>query len=124
MPRGRPANGGSWASCPSNWGFDEFITDNTASGWYWETQYNKNGQILNLPEGTYGPDVIQNFTFDFLRRHKDQPFFFYYAMHLVHKPTVRTPDTVPARRTSTSSTTTTSATWTSSLGRWWPNWSG
>ena len=88
---------GKWrqlGELPSNWGFDEFITDNTASGWYWETRYNKNGQILNLPEGTYGPDVIQNFTFDFLRRHKDQPFFFYYAMHLVHKPTVRTPDTV------------------------------
>jgi arylsulfatase A len=78
---------------PSDWGFDEFLTDNTASGWYWETKFNKNGQVLNLPEGTYGPDVIQDFTFDFIRRHKDKPFFFYYAMHLVHKPTLRTPDT-------------------------------
>jgi arylsulfatase A-like enzyme len=78
---------------PSDWGFDEYLTDNTANGWYWETRYNKNGQVLKLPEGTYGPDVIQDFTFDFLRRHKDKPFFFYYAMHLVHKPTVRTPDT-------------------------------
>ncbi len=78
---------------PSDWGFDEYLTDNTAGGWYWETKYNKNGQVLNLPPGTYGPDVIQHFTFDFIRRHKDQPFFFYYAMHLVHKPTLRTPDT-------------------------------
>jgi arylsulfatase A len=89
---------GKWrqvGELPGDWGFDEFLTDNTASGWYWETQYNKNGQVLNLPEGTYGPDVIQDFTFDFIRRHKDKPFFFYYAMHLVHKPTLRTPDTSP-----------------------------
>ena len=89
---------GKWrqvGELPSDWGFDEFITDNTASGWYWETKYNKNGQVLDLPDGTYGPDVIQNFTFDFIQRHKDKPFFFYYAMHLVHKPTLRTPDTSP-----------------------------
>ena len=87
---------GKWrqlGDMPSDWGFDEYLTDNTASGWYWETKYNKNGKDLSLPEGTYGPDVIQNFTFDFIRRHKDKPFFFYYAMHLVHKPTLRTPDT-------------------------------
>ena len=81
---------GEW---PSDWGFDEYISDNTASGWYWRTHYTENGKSLDLPEGTYGPDVIQKFTFDFLSRHKDEPFFFYYAMHLVHKPTVRTPDT-------------------------------
>jgi len=89
---------GKWrqvGELPGDWGFDEFLTDNTASGWYWETHYNKNGQVLDLPEGTYGPDVIQDFTFDFIRRHKDKPFFFYYAMHLVHKPTLRTPDTSP-----------------------------
>ena len=87
---------GKWrqvGELPGDWGFDEFLTDNTATGWYWETHYNKNGKDLNLPAGTYGPDVIQDFTFDFIRRHKDQPFFFYYAMHLVHKPTLRTPDT-------------------------------
>ena len=92
---------GKWrqvGELPSDWGFDEFLTDNTAGGWYWQTKYNKNGKELNLPEGTYGPDVIQDFTFDFLRRHKDQPFFFYYAMHLVHKPTLRTPDTAPGTK--------------------------
>lgn len=87
---------GKWrqvGESPRDWGFDEYLTDNTAGGWYWETRYNKNGRELNLPEGTYGPDLIQEFTCDFLRRHKDKPFFFYYAMHLVHKPTLRTPDT-------------------------------
>jgi len=83
---------------PSDWGFDEYLTDNTASGWYWETKFNKNGMPLTLPNGTYAPDVIQDFTFDFIRRHKDKPFFFYYAMHLVHKPTLRTPDTSEATK--------------------------
>lgn len=92
---------GKWrqvGELPGNWGFDEFITDNTAGGWYWQTRYNKNGSTVDLPPGTYGPDVVQSFTFDFLRRHKDEPFFFYFATHLVHKPTLKTPDT-PANTT-------------------------
>ncbi|HEY2589327.1 MAG TPA: sulfatase-like hydrolase/transferase [Tepidisphaeraceae bacterium] len=89
---------GKWrqvGEAPSDWGFDEYLTDNTASGWYWETRYNKNGKVLNLPDGTYGPNVVHEFAVDFIRRHKDKPFFLYYAMHLVHKPTLRTPDTSP-----------------------------
>ncbi len=92
---------GKWrqiGELPGDWGFDEFITDNTAGGWYWQTRFNKNGTVVNLPEGTYGPDVVQDFTFDFIRRHKDKPFFFYYATHLVHKPTLRTPDTAANTR--------------------------
>lgn len=83
---------------PNDWGFDESLTDNTAGGWYWKTNYIKNGKEITLPDGSYGPDVIQNFTFDFIQRHKDKPFFFYYAMHLVHKPTVRTPDSSEATK--------------------------
>jgi arylsulfatase A len=47
---------------------------------------------MQLPAESYQPDIEQAFTVDFITRHKDQPFFFYYAMHLVHKPTVITPD--------------------------------
>ena len=91
------AHAGKWrqvGELPGDWGFDEYLTDNTASGWYWQTKYTKNGKELNLPEGAYGPDVIQDFSFDFIRRNKDKPFFLYYALHLVHKPTLRTPDTI------------------------------
>src|SRR5271170_1995329 len=54
---------GKWrqvGELPGDWGFDEFLTDNTANGWYWETRYNKNGQALDTPAGTYGPDLIQD----------------------------------------------------------------
>ena len=87
---------GKWrqvGETPHDWGYDEYLTDNTAGGYYWQTRYNKNGQEITMPPGSYGPDVVHNFAVDFIRRHKEGPFFLYYATHLVHKPTVRTPDT-------------------------------
>ena len=86
---------GKWrqiGETPGAWGYDEFITDNTAGGYYWQTRYNKNGKEITLAPGSYGPDVVRDFALDFIRRHKEGPFFLYYATHLVHKPTVRTPD--------------------------------
>src|SRR6185295_18551473 len=91
---------GKWrqvGELPGAWGFDEYMTDNTASGWYWQTKHNKNGQEITLPDGTYGPDAIHDFSLDFIRRNanKEKPFFLYYAMHLVHGPILRTADTTP-----------------------------
>ena len=92
---------GKWrqvGESPHDWGFDEYCTDPTASGWYWKDTYEKNGQMINADKGSYNPDIIQAFTIDFMTRHKDEPFFFYYAMHFVHKPTLHTPDSAPAKR--------------------------
>jgi arylsulfatase A len=86
---------GKWrqvGETPRDWGFDEYSTDPTAGGWYWQTTHQQNGKEITVPAGTYAPDVIQNFAIDFLRRHKDGPFFFYYPMHLVHGPILRTAD--------------------------------
>jgi len=43
----------------------------------------------------YCPDVVHDFAIDFIRRHKDKPFFLYYPTHLVHLPMERTPDSKP-----------------------------
>ena len=86
---------GKWrqtGGMPDDWGFDEYCSDNTAGGWYWQDTYIKNGQTINAGKDAYNPDIIQAFTIDFIKRHKDQPFFFYYAMHLVHTPIMNTPD--------------------------------
>lgn len=86
---------GKWrqvGETPHDWGFDEYTTDPTAGGWYWQTTHLKNGQEVTVPEGTYAGDVVHEFTVDFIRRHKDQPFFFYYSMHHVHGPIQHTPD--------------------------------
>lgn len=87
---------GKWrqvGETPRDWGFDEYITDPTAGGWFWQTKHLKNGEEITVPEGTYAPDVVHQFATDFIDRHKDQQFFYYYSMHLVHGPILRTPDT-------------------------------
>ncbi|HEX3147933.1 MAG TPA: sulfatase-like hydrolase/transferase [Gemmataceae bacterium] len=86
---------GKWrqvGETPRDWGFDEYCTDPTASGWYWKDNYTKNGEAIKTANEEYNPDVIHKFGLDFIRRHKEKPFFLYYAMHLVHAPIVKTPD--------------------------------
>ncbi|MCX6878235.1 MAG: sulfatase-like hydrolase/transferase [Verrucomicrobia bacterium] len=87
---------GKWrqvGETPQAWGFDEYLTDPAAGGWYWQNKLQQNGAEITTPAGTYAPDKVHEFALDFLRRHKDQPFFFYYPMHHVHGPILRTPDT-------------------------------
>ena len=87
---------GKWrqvGETPREWGFDEYCTDPTANGWYWKDSYIKNGETISGAQ--YNPDVIQEFGLDFIRRHKDGPFFLYYPMHLVHVPTLHTPLSAP-----------------------------
>jgi arylsulfatase A len=86
---------GKWrqmSDSPGDWGFGEFITDPTASGWFWKTSYTKNGQEVTSDKEIYYPDAASDFAVDFIRRHKDQPFYFYLSEHLVHGPILRTPD--------------------------------
>ncbi len=86
---------GKWrqvGETPRAWGYDEYLTDRTAGGYYWETQYEKNGEPFTAPAGSYSADLYHQFFVDFVKHHKDQPFFYYYSTHLVHKPTLRTPD--------------------------------
>lgn len=86
---------GKWrqvGETPRDWGFDEYMTDPTAGGWFWQNVHEKNGGEFKAPEGSYAPDIIHEFALDFLRRQKEQPFFFYYSLHHVHGPIQRTPD--------------------------------
>lgn len=87
---------GKWrqvGGTPADWGFDEYLTDPTAGGWYWKTSYTKNGQLVQTEKEVYCPDVAHEFAMEFIRKHKDGPFFLYYPSHLVHGQIVRTPDT-------------------------------
>ena len=62
----------------------------------------QNGEVLERNEDDYGPDIFANYILDFIERKKDQPFFVYYPMVLVHEPFVPTPDSEewadPSRR--------------------------
>jgi arylsulfatase A len=80
---------------PGDWGFDDSITDPTASGWFWQKTYTKNGETVTLPEEIYYPDLTTDFAIDFMKRHRDEPFYFYLSQHLIHGPILRTPDSKP-----------------------------
>ncbi|MEA3208091.1 MAG: hypothetical protein QOE70_1148 [Chthoniobacter sp.] len=89
------AQAGKWrqmGATPADWGFDEYLSDPTAGGWYWQDKYFKNRETVPAEAGAYQPDIMHAFALDFIRRKKDGPFFLYYASHLVHRPILRTPD--------------------------------
>lgn len=92
------AQAGKWrqvGATPADWGFDEYLSDPTAGGWFWQDSYLKNGERVQAEKGAYQPDVMHGFALDFIRRHKEGPFFLYYASHLVHRPILRTPESKP-----------------------------
>ncbi len=93
---------GKWSQLPlqpAEWGFDEYLRFN-GSGKYWNTQqnneaYNLNGKITPLRDGEYLPEKMHAFVVDFITRHKDQPFYLYYAMSHIHAEILHTPDSAP-----------------------------
>lgn len=62
----------------------------------------ENGTFRDDTQGRYGEDLWVEFIRDFMARHRDRPFFVYYAMTLPHWPVMPTPDSPdwadPAKR--------------------------
>lgn len=70
---------------PHQMGFDEYFV----FGWHEGPKYHDpliydNGKA-NVHLGKFGPDLFADYTFDFMRRHRDQPFLAFYAMTLAHE---------------------------------------
>ncbi len=89
---------GKWrqmSGLAGEWGFDDYRMSDVAASPSQVMSYTENGRKVQKEEGAFYPDVQQAFALEFLRRHRDQPFFFYYASHLVHDPITATPDTKP-----------------------------
>ncbi len=85
--------GGKDAGQPKHFGFDEHcLWAQLGRGErYANPTLSINGELKTLT-GKYGPDVCQQFALEFIRRHRNQPFFLYYPMILVHGPYEPTPD--------------------------------
>jgi arylsulfatase A-like enzyme len=69
---------------------------------YWDPVFFRNGQREVLP-GQFGPDAAHAFAMDFLRRHREKPFFLYLPMVLTHGqnfslPVVATPQNKSTER--------------------------
>lgn len=78
-------------------GFDEFALWHTGhtevkGSRYADPVINVNGTFLKDREGKYGPDFSVEYLNGFMERHRDDPFFIYYPMALVHDPLQPTPD--------------------------------
>ncbi len=92
---------------PFSFGFDEFclwqVSERKEEGdRYAKPLIVQNGEYLDTSEDDYGPDIFSNYILDFIGRKKNEPFFVYYPMVLVHAPFVPTPDSKawsdPSRR--------------------------
>jgi arylsulfatase A len=51
-----------------------------------------NGEERDFTSGEYGPDLVSDFTLEFIEKNKSKPFFLYYPMMLTHAPYQPTPD--------------------------------
>jgi arylsulfatase A len=80
------------ASLPKHFGFDEHcLWSHMGRGErYANPSLSLNGELKTY-EGKYGPDLCQDFVFDFMRRFKEEPFVVYYPMILTHGPFEATP---------------------------------
>ncbi|MBU1820083.1 MAG: sulfatase-like hydrolase/transferase [Bacteroidetes bacterium] len=81
---------------PNHFGFDEYclwqLRDGRAKGErYADPLIVQNGKNLSRNGDAYGPDIFTDFILDFIEKKKDEPFFVYYPMALVHDPFVPTP---------------------------------
>ncbi|MEW6356930.1 MAG: sulfatase-like hydrolase/transferase [Planctomycetota bacterium] len=61
---------------------------------YWHPCIIRNAEVLQTKPDDWGPDIYTDFVIDFIKRHKDGPFFVYYPMCLTHGPFYPTPDTL------------------------------
>ena len=82
---------------PYKFGFDEYslwqLTKPKQNGERFANPLiEQNGNFLPRDENSYGPDIVSDYAVEFIKRNKDNPFFIYYPMLLVHDPFVPTPD--------------------------------
>lgn len=57
---------------------------------YWDPYVIRDGQQIET-EGKFGPDVFTDYSIDFMKRHRDEPFFLYQSAILTHIPVTTTP---------------------------------
>lgn len=96
---------GKWGQIykdPGAWGFDEYLTYlNEESPRYWggkDGTYLKNGKEVAFGADEYLPDIQHKYMMEFIERKKNERFFIYYPMILIHTPLLRTPDSKPGAK--------------------------
>lgn len=96
---------GKWGQLPlepSDFGFDYYLKFK-GSGVYWNTQekgrtYLVNGEERPLRDKEYLPDVMHDHVVNFMTKHRNDPFYIYYAMSHIHGEILPTPDSTPENK--------------------------
>jgi len=89
---------GNNTALPDHFGFDNYCLwqlryiRSAGAERYSNALIEADGRILPKDEMIYGPDVFINYIDNFISENKDDPFFLYYPMALIHDPFVSTPD--------------------------------
>ena len=52
----------------------------------------QDGELLDLPDNSYGTDITTDFLINFIRKNQANPFLVYFPMILPHNPFDVTPD--------------------------------
>lgn len=81
----------------NTFGFDEYqawqiFRDDEKTSRFANPSLRLNGTLRPVVDGGYGPDENCAFVNDFIRRHREEPFFVYYACLLPHYPWEPTPN--------------------------------
>ena len=80
---------------PGHFGFDNYclwrLINHQNISRYPNPGIAMDGRFISHENGEYGPDVIFDYAAEFIESSKDQPFFLYYSMLLVHNPFEPTP---------------------------------
>ena len=88
-------------SLPRDTGFDRHAlwqVEKSGSR-YWGPAITIDGELKRFGEDVYGPDIYTQFLLDRMEEYKDEPFFLYYPMALVHWPFDPTPDSAARHST-------------------------
>ena len=101
---GNSANSTNFQTNRVEHGFDEYcmwtwVYGDQKSSRYYKPQIYHNSKVINGGERDFGPDYFHDFALDFIDRKKNEPFFLYYPMALVHSPFVHPPKLEKLART-------------------------
>ena len=81
---------------PASHGFDNFCMwtwfyKGNKDSRYYKPGINTDGKVTLGKEEDFGPDFYANYLFNFIDENKDDPFFIYFPMALVHSPFIIPP---------------------------------
>ncbi|MEM7391644.1 MAG: sulfatase-like hydrolase/transferase [Verrucomicrobiota bacterium] len=81
---------------PIEHGFDEYcmwtwVYKGKKASRFYKPKIYRAGKIIQGKESDFGPDIFNDFILDFIDRNKDEPFFIYFPMALVHSPFIHPP---------------------------------